>query len=82
MTDLQVKVVNSTAVMMSFTSPGDDLDSQKPVTRYIIKYDTVRENLTQTFDSIQTEINVDDLVGNSSLDPVDGTLTKTLYFKY
>ena len=81
MTDLQVKVVNETSVMMTFTSPGDDLDSQEPVTRYIIKYDTERANLTETFDTIPTEIVDDDLMGNSSLDPVNGTLTKTLYFK-
>ena len=54
---------------LSFTAPGDDLDSQDPVKNYIIKYS---QNLTaQNFDS-GLLLTTEDLVAGSSLTPVDG----------
>ena len=54
---------------LSFTAPGDDLDSQDPVKNYIIKYS---QNLTaQNFDS-GILLTTKDLVAGSSLTPVDG----------
>ena len=54
---------------LSFTAPGDDLDSQDPVKNYIIKYS---QNLTaQNFDS-GILLTTEDLVAGSSLTPVDG----------
>ena len=58
-----------TSFKISFTAPGDDLDSQAPAQAYIIKYS---QNLTaQNFES-GTLLSAEDLEAGSSLTPVDG----------
>ena len=58
-----------TSFKISFTAPGDDLDSQAPAQAYIIKYS---QNLTaQNFES-GTMLSTEDLEAGSSLTPVVG----------
>ena len=53
---------------ISFTSPGDDLDSQDPVQKYTVKY------WLQTAGSFDDGVTLTDgdLEAGSSLSPVDG----------
>ena len=74
-------VVNQSVniVKVSFTSPGNNLDSPDKVARYIIKY---AENITaDNFDDIETEIDESYLVGENDLSPVDGGLPKEFNIK-
>jgi len=70
--DLNAKFEDS-SLKITFTSPGNDLDSQEPVARYIIKFSA--ENITaENFDKIGTEILEDDLNEGFTLTPVNGSL--------
>ena len=70
--DLNAKFEDS-SLKITFTSPGNDLDSQEPVARYIIKYSA--ENITaENFDTTGTEILEDNLNEGSTLTPVNGSL--------
>ena len=67
-----------TSFKISFTAPGDDLDSQAPAQAYIIKYS---QNLTaQNFES-GTLLSTEDLEAGSSLSPVDGGKLVEITFK-
>ena len=72
-TDLLIEIVEDDLVKITFTAPGDDLDSDSPATEYVIKYSSTSGNLTTNFDSdiYNTRIQDSDLF-NSSLTPVNG----------
>ena len=58
---------------VSFTSPGDDLDSDSPVSSYVIR----------VFDGDhETQIGEADLAGESSLSPVPGGEHKKIKIKF
>ena len=78
-TDLEANF-EETSLRITFTSPGDDLDSETPVTKYVIKYAT--GNLTSdNFDSVGTEITEQNLAQGSTLTPVNGGLSKDILLK-
>merc|ERR1711892_966859 len=73
-TDLTVEVTEDEFVQITFTAPGDDLDSDAPAQEYIIKYSSTYGNLTAgNFDStiFNTRIEESNLV-NSTLAPIMG----------
>ena len=81
-TDLAVANALNT-VILNFTSPGDDLDSNEPVASYVIKYSSTAGNLSNVnFDNEQfnVEITANDLV-DSDLSPVDGGAAKKINIK-
>ena len=75
-------------VKISFTSPGDDYDSIDSVDHYVIKYWKKTENtsslldIEDVFDDLETEIFEEDLYGDSTLTPVNGSLVKYIKLKY
>ena len=80
--DLQAVFTNTgsedNSFIISFTSPGDDLDSEDPVQTYTIRYS---QNLTAlTFDS-GTLLTDDDLDAGSTLTPVKGSVKVELIVK-
>ena len=80
--DLQAVFTNTgsedNSFVISFTAPGDDLDSEDPVQTYTIRYS---QNLTAlTFDS-GTLLTDDDLDAGSSLTPVKGSVKVELTVK-
>ena len=79
-TTLTTLVLNSTTVRVRFTSPGDDLDSNEPPTKYVIK---VGQNVNSTnFEDSCCEVIEDDLFGSSTLDPINGGSVKDIYIRY
>ena len=58
---------------VSFTSPGDDLDSDSPVSSYIIRVSDGEQEI---------EIGEGDLAGGASLIPVPGGAHKEIRIKY
>ena len=81
-TDLAVANALNT-VILNFTSPGDDLDSNEPVASYVIKYSSTAGNLSGVnFDNeeFNVEISGNDLV-DSDLSPVDGGAAKKINIK-
>ena len=74
-------------VKISFTSPGNDYDSMDTVDSYVIKYWKNTENSTlldlqSVFDDLETEIFEEDLLEDSNLNPVNGSLVKEIKIKY
>jgi len=64
--------VGDQALTLSFTSPGDDLDSDAPVSSFTLKYSQTAGNLSQAnFDSdlFNEEVEGEDLIQGSSLAP-------------
>jgi len=82
-TDLKVTEITTEAVSLQFSSPGDDLDSEDLVERYILKFSSTSGNLSDVnFDSsdFNTEIGNNDLT-NSDLSPVLGGTLKKVHIK-
>ena len=78
-TTLTTLVVNSSAVRLRFTSPGDDLDSNDPPMKYVIKFG---HNVNSTnFEDSCCEVMDDDLYGSSTLDPISGGSIKDIYLR-
>merc|ERR1719347_874576 len=78
-TTLTTLVVNSLAVRLRFTSPGDDLDSNDPPMKYVIK---VGHNVNSSnFEDSCCEVMDDDLYGSSNLDPISGGSIKDIYLR-
>ena len=78
-TDLQATLLPST-ILLTFTAPGNDLDSADPAAQYVLKFSSTGGNLTNdNFDNTEfnTQIVDADLV-DSTLDPEEGGSTKTI----
>ena len=66
-------------VRLTFTAPGDNLDSEEPARSFLIKYAASADNLTsQNFDSVTTILSEQDLMDGTTLDPPAGGRTVSL----
>ena len=60
-------------VSLTFTAPGDSLDSVEPAQAFLIKWALSAESLTsQNFDAVSDIISDQDLMGGSTLNPPPG----------
>ena len=79
-TTLTTLVVNSSTVRVRFTSPGDDLDSNEPPMKYVIKVG--HEVNSTNFEDSCCELVDENLFGSSTLDPINGGAVKDIYIRY
>ena len=69
---------------VTFTEPGDDLDSDDKADKYIVKFSSTVGNLTGgnfDKDEFNTVITDKDLVNDSTLEPENGGTQKTFFIK-
>jgi len=78
-TTLTTLVVNSSTVRVRFTSPGDDLDSNEPPMKYVIKVGP--EVNSTNFEDSCCELVDENLFGSSTLDPINGGAVKDIYIR-
>jgi len=79
-TDLKATLVDNSVVEITFTAPGDDMDSDDNPAEYIFKYSLTAGNLTgENFenDEFKETLEAGNLI-DSDLNPVSGGSTKTI----